>query len=275
MAAVGNEWRHANLPVAAPLPSHIGTRRPFRPQIAAPPLARRAYDPPPGMSYDPRTIAFHADLLFPPMQLRTDLAQGVHNALFRQANLGYQSFQIAQDGIHLSNLAAAPGQVSLLTLQPDRLLMREEMRGATVEDFATRLVNVSKTAFETLGISATLAQTFCVRSLIQPKHQPSGQQFLTERLLSGSSEALSAFGRPMHSLGLRLGFQPQQNHPANFQVRIESWPQDPRSLWLEVTSSFAAPLPTPNLPQAAERLYETYRFLTEDTCSFLASHDKP
>ena len=80
------------------------------------------------MSYDPRTIAFAAEVLYPPQQLRADLAQAVHNTLYRQPGRGYQNFQVAQDGIHLTNLPQAPGQVSSATFHWDRLVLREELR---------------------------------------------------------------------------------------------------------------------------------------------------
>ena len=81
------------------------------------------------MNYDPRTIAFAAEILYPPQQLRADLVQNVHNTLYQRPQLGYQNFQVAPDGIHLSNLAQAPGQVSMASFMHDRLVIREEMRG--------------------------------------------------------------------------------------------------------------------------------------------------
>ena len=80
------------------------------------------------MTYDPRTIAFAAEILYPPQQLRADLVQTVHNTLYQKPELGYQNFQVAPDGIHLSNLPQAPGQVSMASFRFDRLVLREEMR---------------------------------------------------------------------------------------------------------------------------------------------------
>ena len=118
------------------------------------------------MSYDPRTISFTAEIFYPPIQLRADLVQGVHNTLFRQPALGYQSFQIAPDAVHLTNLPQTPGQVSSLSFQADRMVFREEFRATTIEDFATRVVNIAGIAFSALSIPVSIAQQFCVRSLI-------------------------------------------------------------------------------------------------------------
>jgi len=225
------------------------------------------------MSYDPRTIAFTAELLYPPQQLRADLVQSVHNSLYRQPAIGYQNFQVAPDGIHLTNLPQAPGQISSATFSWDRLVLRDELRGTSVEDFAARTVNIATQAFQTLGIAASLAQQFVVRSLIQPRHFRDGREFLSRRLVAPGNEAWQVFGRPLQSLGVRLVLPPPAGSKGTFHVRVESWPQDARSVWIENTGSFAGPIATGDAPQLAELLYETYRYLTGPVGDFLASLD--
>ncbi len=229
----------------------------------------------PGMTYDPRTIAFAAELVYPPQQLRADLVQNVHNALYRQPQLGYQNFQVAHDGIHLSNLPQAPGQVSTASFLFDRLVLREEMRGVTVEDFATRAVNVATTAMQTLSIPTTLAQQFVVRSLVAPRHFQDGREFLSQRLMPSVADGGATFGRPMASLGVRYVFPPHGEQHETFQVRVETWPQDQRSIWLENSSSYTTPLATADVLQIADRLAATYQHLTGPVCSFLARLDTP
>ncbi|MEO6598172.1 MAG: hypothetical protein ABIP94_25795 [Planctomycetota bacterium] len=227
------------------------------------------------MSYDPRTIAFAAEILYPPQQLRADLVQSVHNALYRQPALAYQNFQVAPDGIHLSNLPQAPGQISMASFAWDRLVLREELRGTTVEDFATRIVNVTTAAFQTLGITTSLAQQFVVRSLIPPRHFRDGRDFLSKRLIAPGTEAWQVFNRPLQSLGVRLVFPPHPGGRETYHVRVETWPQDARSLWLENTGSFAGPITVSDAPQLADHLMATYRFLTGPVGDFLASLDTP
>lgn len=227
------------------------------------------------MPYDPRTIAFAAEILHPPQPLRADLVQSVHNALFRQPAIAYQNFQVAPDGIHLSNLPQAPGQVSVATFAWDRLVLREELRATTVEDFATRVVNVATIAFQALGVPTSLLQQFVVRSLIAPRHFRDGREFLSRRLIAPGNEAWQAFGRPLQSLGVRLVFPPTAGGRDTHQVRIETWPQDARSLWLENTASFHGPIATADAPQLAEQLTAAYRFLAGPVCDFVAGLDHP
>lgn len=227
------------------------------------------------MTYDPRTIAFAAEILYPPQQLRADLVQSVHNSLYRQPAIGYQNFQVAPDGIHLTNVPQVPGQVSSVTFAWDRLVLREELRATTVEDFAARVVTVATTAFQTLGVGVSLAQQFVVRSLIAPRHFRDGREFLSRRLIAPGADAWQAFGRPLQSLGIRLVFPPHQGARETHHVRVETWPQDARSLWIENTASFATPLPAAEAPQLASLLESAYGFVTGPVCNFLASLDAP
>ena len=226
------------------------------------------------MSYDPRTIAYLAEIIYAPMELRADAVQSIHNALYRQAGLGYQNFQIAADGIHLSNLPERPGAVSAVSFAPDRMIVREELRATTVEDFAARLVNIAGLAFRTLEIPLSLAQQFVVRSLINPRQTQDSREFLLRRVITGPEEAWSSFGRPMQRVGLSFTFPQVPEHDQVFNLRIETWNQDPRSLWIENVGSYTRPLPAERIPDLGTSLFTTYKFLTGQVSRFLSHFDR-
>ncbi len=225
------------------------------------------------MTYDPRTIAFHAELLIPPVQLQAQVVQGIHNKLFTRPEISYQNFQVAQDGIHLTNLATSPGMISSATFLPDRIVLREEFRATTAEDFSTRIVNVAKIAFEDLAIQTTIAQQFVVRSLISPRHVATSQEFLLQRV-PGSGAGFE-FERPLASVGYRMVFPATPTQSESMQLRIESWNQDPRSLWIENTAQWASQTPVADLPRVGAQLFSTYRFITGPVAEFIGRHDQP
>jgi hypothetical protein len=226
-------------------------------------------------NYEPRTIAFGAEVLHPPIQLRTDAVQRVHNELFQRPELSYHNFGVAQDGVHLTNVATAPGQISSVSFLPDRLVFREELRGTTVEEFATRVVNVGGLAYRTIGIPQSLAQQFWVRSLVSPQHVADSRTFVAERLLAGGAEALQVFGRPLHAAGIRISFASTAPTDPAINLRIEPWVQEPRSLWIEVVGQFSAPLQPSQLPQLGTAMYTTYRFLAGPALDYVARFDQP
>ncbi len=226
------------------------------------------------MSYDPRSIAFLAEVLFPPCQLPAEMVQRVHNTLYQQPEISYQNFQVAADGIHLSNVSNKPGGVSSVSFGPDRLIIREELQGRTVEEFATRVVNVASISFKILKIPMSMAQQFIVRSLITPRSVSNSQEFLAQRLVSQNPDAWQRLGRPVQGMGLRYTF-PQNDEQKNvFNVRVETWNQDPRSLWLENIGSFTQPTPMENLSTLSQHLHQTYAFLTGQVCEFLREFDR-
>lgn len=227
------------------------------------------------MTYEPRTIAFGAEIVHPPIELRAQQVQSIHSALFQQPELSYQNFQVAHDGIHLSNPAQSPGSISSVSFLPDRILMREEFRPCTVEDFATRLVNVTTLSYRTLRIPLSLGQQFWTRSLVNTRHIQDSRTFVADGMVVGGQQRLDTFGRPLHTVGLRFTFPQTENDPQIFNLRIEPWPQDPRSLWLEIVGQFAQQTKPDRLPEFSSHLYKTYQFLVGPTFSYLEKFDRP
>ncbi len=227
------------------------------------------------MSYDPRMIAFLAEIIYTPLELRADVVQSIHNSLYRQTEISYQNFQIAADGIHLSNVPERPGAVSAVSFAPDRMVLREELRATTVEDFATRVVNVASVSFRTLGIPLSLAQQFVIRSLVTPRQTQDSREFLLRRVIGAPDQAWGAFGRPMQRVGLSFTFPQVQEHDQVFNVRIETWNQDPRSLWIENVGSYTRPVPAERIPDLGASLLTTYKFVTGQVSRFLSHFDRP
>lgn len=226
------------------------------------------------MSFDPRTIAYMAELIHQPMQLAADKVQTIHNTLFREAAVAYQNFQVAADGIHLSNVAQQPGSVSSATFTPDRIVLREELRATTLEDFARRVVEVARVSFQTLGIQVSLAQQFVVRSLVTPRSVQDSREFVARRVFGASEDKWNAFQRPMQTVGMSFMFPQTGNDSEVFRVRIETWNQDPRSLWIENVGSFTRPVPAERIPDLGQLLQSTYGFVTGPVSDFLKQFDE-
>ncbi len=227
------------------------------------------------MAYDPRTIAFLADIIYPPLELPAEKVQEIHNSLYRQPEFSYQNFQVTTDGIHLTNLADSPGSVSSVTFTPDRISVREELRACTIEDFATRVINIATLSFQTLGISHSIAQQFILRSLVTPRHLKDSRELLAGRMIAATEEAWPEFGRPLQTAGLHFTFPQTDDDVGVFDVRMETWNQDPRSLWIENIGSFTLPLAAENIPDLSNFLYRTYRFITDPVARFIQHFDTP
>ena len=226
------------------------------------------------MSYAPRTIAYLAEIIYQPIQLQPDKVQTIHNTLFSETQFRYQNFQIAQDGVHLTNVPTQPGSVSSVSFGPDRMVLREELTAVTLEDFASRVVNIATLSFQTLGIQASLAQQFAVRSLINPKSVNDSREFMARCVIGAPEQTWSALGRPMQSVGLSLTFPQTETENHMFRLRVETWNQDPRSVWIENVGSFTQPVPAERIPDLGNLVQTTYQFVAGPVADFLSQFER-
>ncbi len=70
---------------------------------------------------------------------------------------------------------------------------------------------------------------------------PHAFQYIWEKMLGKSSAELSVLGKPILGGGLRFVMPPTPNEPIETQVRIESFIQDPKLLWVEGTMKWVQP----------------------------------
>lgn len=223
---------------------------------------------------DLRTIALLAEVVIPPRELRAQDVQGIHNDLYAHPRFGYQNFAVGNGGIQLSNLPMRPGWISAVNFLPDRIQVREELTGATVEDFKERCAMVLGKAAQRLNLAQAGAAQCAVRALTNPRCFGDSRDYLARGLGRIEPAALQSFGRPASSLGFKMFFPQTQGHSNFFALRIESFHEDARSLFLENVGTF----PQIQLPEGLRLLgncvQETYDFLQTSTCEFLSRFDR-
>jgi len=224
------------------------------------------------MHYAPRTIAFLCELLHPPLTPDPAPIQRIHNELFQGGDPAYQSFHALAEGAVLSNPVARPGAVSAAEFLADRIRFREELTGATVEDFAHRVVSLAGRAAELRGIQIFTAQTVVVRTLVNPRNFADSKTFLREGLFGFESET-KAFERDPEVLGLRLVFPPSREEPWAFSLRVESFANDPRSIFLENHGTFGPLMVARGLDGTRANVERAYEFVTTRALSFLEQFD--
>ncbi len=249
------------------------------------------------MDYQPRTINLVVELLHPPVGNDPRPVQRLHNELFAEPNPAYAGFHVTQLGPVLSNPMALPGAVSQVAFLPDRVQFREERSGLTHEDFAERVRRVAGRSAELRQVPLFVGQTVVIHSLVNPRTSQDTRVFLRDRVL-GLGEAVETLGHPIDLAGLRLNLRPsaapnphgdgpadpRSEDLASFALRIESWAQDARSLFIELAGNFG-PIavaqtvqgPPPSLAgQAAleENVLATYRYLEHSVLPFLARFDR-
>jgi len=243
------------------------------------------------MDYEPHTIALVAELLHPPIANDPRPVQRLHNEMFEGGQPAYAGFQVTQLGPVLSNPVVTPGAVSQVAFLVDRVQFREERSNLTHEVFAERVRAIVARSAELRQVPVYMAQTVVVRSLVNPRTSNDTRVFLRDRML-GLTAACEGLGQPIELVGLRLGLGPgEPSTPLSgppvpspsYALRIESWQQDPRSLFLELAGNFGAvglgqgqvePYLAPAFAPVEENILATYRYMEERVLPFIRRFDR-
>ncbi|HED64973.1 MAG TPA: hypothetical protein ENJ09_05385 [Planctomycetes bacterium] len=224
------------------------------------------------MHFAPRTVAFLCELLHPPQVPDPSAIQRVHNRLFEGGSPLYGSFAVTPEGAVLSNATPQPGAVSSVAFLQDRFQFREELTGTTIEDFQARLETLVPMVLVERPIPIFTAQVVTIRTLVNPGGYRDSRQFLRDRVF-GFGEELERFGRESSLYGTRFVFAPTAEEPHAFTLRIESFANDPRSLFLENIGSFGPTVPAQGLDSLGLGIRATYDFVLERALPFLDAFD--
>ncbi|MEM6674930.1 MAG: hypothetical protein AAF726_18925 [Planctomycetota bacterium] len=225
------------------------------------------------MSYPTRTIALLCELLHPAIPPDPRPIQKLHNEMFGDGQPAYAGFQVSQLGPVLSNPVATPGGASQVAFFADRIQFREERGTLTHETFATRVREIAERAAPLRGIPVFSAQQIVFRSLVNPRTETDTRAFLRERVF-GFGDEIDVLGRSPQLFGLRLGFGPDADEENAFGLRIESYNEDPRSLYIEVQGSFGPAVPSRGLEALEENVLSTYAFIQRKVVPFLSHFDR-
>lgn len=224
------------------------------------------------MQYAPRTIAFICELVHPAQTPDPAPIQRIHNEMFQGGDPAYQSFSALPQGAVLSNPVTRPGAASTAEFLADRIRFREEFSGLTVDGFAERVEEVAARAAELRSIQVFTAQAVVVRTLINPRNFSDSRSFLKQGLLGFEAET-EAFHRDPQLLGLRFVFPPSETEPYAFSLRVESFANDPRSIFLENQGTFGPTMLARGTQGLRENIEQTYKFVTTRALSFLEQFD--
>lgn len=227
------------------------------------------------MSYGLRSIAFVAELIHPPVQHDPRSLQKLHSELFGSTECSYRDFRLIPGGAQFSNaMGGLPGSpISCANLLADRVQVREEQTGIAREDFVVRVSHLARAVLASLPVKLFLAQQYAVRSVINPQTTSDSREFMLRTLFGLDDALLTTFEAPPSLAGLRLAFPPGQEGQGIYNVRVESYSADNRSLFLETVGTYGQPVQSESLENLSHRFDATYDFLQDHLVAFIAQFD--
>lgn len=226
----------------------------------------------PSMHYEPRTIAFLCELIHPPSPPDPSAIQKIHNGMFESPPPLYQSFAVTPQGATLSNPVSQPGAFSSVAFLQDRMQFREELSEMTIDSFGERVRQIAAAVGEQRQIPIFPAQVVTIRSLINPRNFRDSRVFMRDAML-GFGGQYGEFEREPGLFGFRLVFPPSQENPNAYTLRVESYANDPRSLYIENQGSFGPTLPAQGLEAIESNVHATYDFIVQHASRFIGRFD--
>ncbi len=224
------------------------------------------------MLSEARTVCVLADLIHVPAKTPFEKLREVYNAV--STPCGYDNCIRLPGGARLERGAGEGDEVSTLTFLPDRIQMVEDRLTTSVDGVARKLIAVLEKAMPALGIPFFLVQQFTVRAIATPNGFKGASEFIGRSLFRIEEDDVAVLGRPTSIFGLRLVFPPTKTDPAGFNVRIEVYTRDPKSVYLENVGMFKTPVEYGRLEVLQKSLEATSEFLSGNVCRFLSLYDR-
>lgn len=224
------------------------------------------------MLSEPRTITLITELVHLPAVHAPERLREVYNDVCRTC--GYENFLRVQGGARIERSEPESGGLSQLSFQADRIQLTEERTGVAVDQFGKKIEAVLSTALPVLNIPVLLVQVCTVRVTAAPNSFPNASEYLARSVFRIQAEDLQTLERPTSVFGFRLVFPSTPKEPHNFNVRVECYARDGRSLYLENVGTFKTPIQPPQLEQVARNLQATSDFLVDNVASFLSIYDR-
>ena len=200
-----------------------------------------------------------------------DQLRNVYNAICSTSD--YENFIRTPDGASIERSETEGHEKSTVTFRQDRIVMVEDNTTMTLEQYNQKLETVAKTTMEILNLPFFLVQQTTVRAIASPNAFKTAGEFIGKSLFKIRSDDLSPLGRPTNIFGFRLFFPGTKEQPYQFNVRVENYIKDNRSVYIENIGLFKTPIQYQNLDNIAKNVHATAEFVSSNLCPFLSQFD--
>ena len=222
------------------------------------------------MLSEPRTISLLCELVHIPMKHLPEGLREVYNRVC--SSCGYENFIRTPGGARIERQQEAGG-FSHVSFTGDRIQLTEDHVGISVEQFARKVAAVLTESVQVLRIPIVLLQQTTVRVIAMPNSFRSAADFLSQRIFRVPAGDLEAFGRPSNLFGFRMSLPPTRDDPTSFNIRVETYLRDRRSLYIENVGTFKAPVQASSLEVVERQTLATSELLTDRVIPFLSRYD--
>ncbi len=168
---------------------------------------------------------------------------------------------------------------SKLVYNNDKLAYIEEWAEITPDDFEKNCNKLLEAWFNLFPQTAIIAQSSCIRALVQPNKSKDSRQFLGDKILHVGKSINSTFKNMPFKIGFAFACERKQTEspppiPIIFDTSINSW-ADNKRVWIQVSSNspLLPPVNAATSDRGAKPIVDIKQFLEEEVLNLLTQYD--
>ena len=225
------------------------------------------------MDVSTRLYSMAVEAVFMPAQLDEKKCRGIFDRVSDSHSI--TAYQSLPDSSVMMSSKDEKSNLSRYRISKDRLAITYDFCSQSMNYYQAMADDFIKVFTEITGNSMFLMHSVVIRKLVNIKGVEDGRGFLISKVLAMKDESFKTFGRPLHAMGTRMFFPPMKDDMAAFDVKIESWMEDYRTLFVECAGVYSTPVDLKaNSAGIGNDITRTDEFIGKNIMGFLAQFNE-
>ena len=221
------------------------------------------------MDVSTRFFSMAVEAVFMPAQLDEKKCRGIFDRVSDSHSI--VTYQSLADSSVLMSSKDEKTNLARYRISKDRLTITYEFCSQSMNYYQAMSDDFFKIFTDITGTSLFIMHNVIIRKLLNIKGIEDGRGFLISRVFSMKEENFKGFGRPLHAMGARMFFPPVKEDMTAYDVKIESWMEDYRTLFLECAGVYSNPVDIKaNSAAIGNDITRTDEFINKNVMGFLS-----
>lgn len=225
------------------------------------------------MDVTTRLYSMAIEAVYMPSQFDEKKCRGIFDRISDSHSI--TTYQSLPDNSVMMSSKDEKTNLSRYRISKDRISMTYDFCSQSMNYYQAMSDDFIKIFTEITGNSMFLMHSVIIRKLLNIKGIEDGRGFLIGKVFSMKEENFKSFGRPLHAMGVRMFFPPIKDDMNAYDVKIESWMEDYRTIFLECAGVYSVPVDIKtNSAGLGNDITKTDEFINNNVAGFLSQFMK-
>ena len=220
------------------------------------------------MDISTRLMSVNMEFVFMPAHMDDKKLRGVFDSVSESHSI--TSFSTMPDGSVIMSTKEEKNNLARYRVFRDRLVISYEFCSNSINYYSALASDFLNTCAKALSIPLIIMHSISIRKLVNLRQFEDGRDYLLKKAFSMTDDDLKPFARPLHIIGSRMFFPPVNQELSAYDVKIESWGEDTRSIFIECAGIYSAPVDTArDIAALSADVDRTDLFISKNIMDFL------